>query len=139
MPYVIEESSIKTKLFGVSIKSENIGRQQLLIMLRQNPNVFTKVWIEDCCICVEYDNQNFVLGRMREEYSSLLKSHDCEIIELSVTGGYSIQNAGIANLGCNVVIKLSKKELVEKGKSLPLRPHEKARIELLESNGNSKV
>lgn len=131
MPYVIDEGCIKTKLFGVSIKSESVGRQQLLIILRNNPLAFTKIWVEDNCICIIYDKQSYVLGRIREEYSSLLNSHTCEVIEMTVTGGYQIEGAGVANLGCNVVIKLT---TIEKEKKVTLRrPHEHARIELLDN------
>lgn len=124
MPYNIEENEIRTKLFGVTIKADEIGRQQLLLMMRNNPKALEKIEVFGTHCYITYEGKTYTLGRIKEEYGSLLNSHETEVISYQVTGGYDIEKNGnleTSNLGINIVIKLHKitsKNVKEEKKSL---------------------
>ena len=116
MPYNLKEKEIRTKLFGVRLKLDNdFGRQQLLQIMRDNPKAIEKIYVFGTHCYVKYNAKDYVLGRIREEYSSLLNSHDTEVQHWEITGGYEIEkkngNSEMANLGINIIIKLSKIEI----------------------------
>ena len=109
MPYNPSEQTVATKLFGVALKINDIGRQQFLIMMRERPKEF-KLQVFGITCYITYQDKDYILGYIRQEYSSLLNSHECEVQQWSITGGYPIEQNGetkIATLGMNIIIKLT--------------------------------
>src|SRR3990167_8009155 len=112
MPYIIDKNEIRTKLFGVSLKIADIGRQQLLTIMRNNPETIENVFVFGTTCYITYGKKDYVLGYIKENYSSLLNSHDCKVIRWKVTGGYDIVDEGkvkedVSNMGINIFIQLS--------------------------------
>ena len=118
MPYNPTEQTIKTKLFGVTLKVEDIGRQQFLMMMRDRPEDFLTVKVFGTTCYVTYQDKDYVLGRIKENYSSLLNSHDCKVKSWMVTGGYPIEQADgnmeTATMGLNLTIQLTSRVKKEK-------------------------
>lgn len=112
MPFILKDKQIKTKLLGVAWKMEDIGRQQLLQILRDDPKNIKNVYVFGTTCYMSYDGKEYVLGRIKEIYSSLLNTHELELVHLQVTGGYDIDKGNevseTAVLGCNIIIQLKK-------------------------------
>lgn len=111
MPYVVKEGQIKTKLFGVTLKLEDIGRQQLLQILKDAPQTIEDLYLLGTTCYISYEGKDYVLGGIREEYGTLLRTHDHKIVTYEVTGGYEVIKGNfseMAALGCNLVIQLTK-------------------------------
>lgn len=122
MPFDIINKEIRTKLFGVSFKIDDIGRQQFLKIMRDDPKQIEKVYVFGTTCYVTYNKTDYVLGRIKEEYGSLLNSHNVEVKEWNITGGYNIEKGNsleTAQLGCNIILKLTKG--VAEKKVIPLQ------------------
>ena len=111
MPFFKEENEIRTKLSGVSLKVSDIGRQQFLTIMRENPEKIDDIFVFGTTCYIKYEGKEYVLGHINEKYASLLNTHEVEVHQYTVTGGYEIHNKDsveFAQLGINIILRLSK-------------------------------
>lgn len=113
MPYIKEKHEIRTKLAGVLLEIDGVNRQNILNAIRKSPEKVTNMCIKGDNVHVVFDMKEYIIGRIKGEYLSLLATNDAEITDFAITGGYDIEeegNTSTTNLGCNVIIQLTKKD-----------------------------
>ena len=117
MPYVKEDNKILTKIRGVSEGDGKEGRQQMLRDMSMNPEYVTVIYVKGIEVYCVYEDglttaKEWHLGRLKDEYRTLLFNNHAKIKSWFITGGHrlfsTISNSQfMARLGCNLEIELT--------------------------------
>jgi|TARA_R100000093_G_C1937085_1_gene70761 hypothetical protein len=110
MPYVEQENKIYTKIRGVSISNETGGRQQMLKLMSQNRQNVKLIFLKGLQVYALYNNQEWSLGTLKEDYRVLIFNNLAKIIGWEITGGHRLMLGSkrfcTARLGINLEIEL---------------------------------
>lgn len=116
MPYISKKQTILTKVLEVAKRSENPGRQQLLLDIANHPEIVDYFYLDGLKVMVSVGNTAYHLGMIKKRYLKYLvrfKNH--RIVSWKVTGmnnsaieGYgSPKRQFVGFLGINLTILLS--------------------------------
>lgn len=109
MPYVENESTIKTKVIGVATKindQDNMKiRQVILQRMQEEPNSVSLIFLRRSQVWVCFDdNQEFYLGDLKNKYEKLIMNNVTQIINHQVTGGYKIPEKTVKLAGMKTIV-----------------------------------